>query len=411
MRKFKIILALLVFTMSFNLFAFNDVYKDKVIGSTTNHYLGKYDFEKYKILLGMFIDIDDMSNEKLFLVKDLLGVFIQVSETVKEKIKPKDINITIPYIRYFFDTDISIGENLQYIYQNNFSIDDLQKFLSITAKIDKLHEKKILTDLTVGANEIYKHLKYSNSDYIQYSFYSYYVLRVKFNKSKINGNNIIIMRNIFKSLKNDTDIQFFLDYCKMKNINISYKYLSIDPGKEKYMVLQEFIKDNINNDIIGPEYANNKIIFLKIIKKSCEIPEHDIDIKTQHFFIGKDLDSDNIFELGIRSFNVDRLKRMGNKFDYKNKSIFSKHYRIDYFNKHDDDSTVYENIKNLSKNNFSSILEFDDGWHLFKVVGREYTVTSTAYKALYDLILAQKVVLAKKNYARKTYGTFFKKYF
>ncbi len=393
MSKFKMFVILIFF--GFPLVLYSDIYeyKNKATAMSDNTLITKYNLFDYDSMLSLLLDLSDEDDYANFVLGDALMEVNQLKFVLKEKIKIDSSDVIKAYVSYAMSSDLTVKEYFKYMFEHGLSFKMIRSFLEASIQIQKLHDKKLMNDLFVGKKEVFDYLNYTNSYDIKHYFNLYSFLQISYSEA-----TIFKIRETYTLLKL-ANLENVIGYVKDEDGFIDF--FKVDLGDVRNRIIAEYIELYANEEIVGPIYENSKIFFLKVIKIESKFMEDEIDLKVQHYFIKKNLNLDISDNLEIRRHNVNNLERIIRKFNrYGECDDFAGYSNTEYLNKKSLDKDFYDVIKDLSKNEFSDILEFVDGWHLIRFISKEYNVFAKPYKVLTSIIMERKLALARKEYIR-----------
>ncbi|HFL8819316.1 MAG TPA: hypothetical protein V7792_00200 [Candidatus Azoamicus sp. OHIO2] len=402
MKIFKIICIGSWLFCSFNIFSMTYDYQDEAAGITSKQIVTKEEIVDYSMILAYLFKLRDKNSLYQYSLNDALMCVKQVALAVKDKIRVKLPDFLDGFISYMEKSNAFESNYFKYLYEHDIELIKIYPFLANSIKIQRLHTKTILKDFSVSRMTLSNYFNYTNNYKNQCSFYSYFVLQIKLYKSRNKALNLFSSTKLFELLTVKNNVEEAINYARTPGVNARIKFLKLNRSVDHYKKIRQYFKTQSHQTLIGPVYKNNKIYFFKIIKKMSNFLEDDIDIKVKHYFLRKTIKIVDEIDLDESRYNINNLKRVIIKFNKNEDTDFlDKHSKVEYLNKKNANKNMYDAIKGLKKHEFSDVLEFEDGWHLFRVLDKEYNSSAVFYQKLLDDVTIKKMASERKRHTHE----------
>lgn len=398
-KLYKILIVYLaICILSINIYAKDTIYQDETIAIVNDQPILKSEFDTHKSLLLLLINnLDQIYNLEQFTLSDMINVKLQTYIANKQNIKVSNDEIKDSYTYFKQRTKLSELDYYDLLKNYNITQSDMNNFLKENIAIEKLHDR-IFRNITVSRDELNDFVTLSNNNLLKYQSYTYKVIRLTIDR-KINNKKNLYNIKLFKNALNSKKKYGMYDLITNGRLGGEIEVLHIDPAKNEYEKLKDQIKINPNTDTIGPIFNNNKIEFLKVISKKSKLNEKDTSIKIGHVLIKKHSNKLRKTDITILKNKIQTLNKI-KKYAYieKNNRTYEKQFEKIWLHANSAPEELYKHAAKLEKNEVSEIIETSVGWHLIKVIHREYDPKSHIYNILSKRANAQKTAKARDNW-------------
>lgn len=397
MRKYKSFLAIIAYFFIVNLNAENIFFEDSVVGVIgkkiiiTNHEL-----KKHETLLKLFIPIKKKRSMHLYSLNDILINKIQLFKSKKNKIESNDSQIEEAYKDAIRNKGYKEDKFEKMILKLGLEMEDVASFAKKNHLVEKTHIKLLNEKVTASRDDFYNFVKHSNAYDAQECIFRYKIMKISFIKkenNKTNIKNIKIAHDYIKKsdIKNGINI-YFRDISlliKIEFLNFNY------PNKEKFKFTKKYAA-NLENDILGPFYLNNKIVLNKIIKKKYSVEKKDLNVRVGFIFFKK-----NSLKVKNERFKptkvlVQRLDKIKQKLKNKNNKN-NKDLRYAWLDELKLPLSKINELKELNENDVD-IVESRAGWFVIKILFKDFDKNFQPSATLNLIVKREKFVKLRKNF-------------
>lgn len=366
-------------------------------------YPGIFKFNKsfeYDFFIESVVDISEIYNFCKFSFYDRLVLKNVMHVMLRENIPPLTSNdLTSDYINLIINTDFfDVDEYLKFIKFHGVN-ETKFRMLMVYASIGASIERKTFPDSNYSKRDVYNYLISSNNHKVINTFNHYGILRVKFLKTDDKEVNFSSVQRLLEKIGSNEDFLKLYYSLEEEEDNIYIRFGTIDFPVEEFDYLREYFSLNVNNEVIGPIYKNNKISIIRVFDKDSKFSEQEnLQLKVLHYFIKRNLFNNSAERELERDINIFKLKKTLSLLSKGESDTFmKKNCYLEFLNKDNSDPILFDSIKNLKKNGTTPILELDDGWHVLVVIGKEFMLDSDIYTEVVENIDKK----CKKNYKRE----------
>lgn len=393
----RLLIFIIIFSLIFSAKASN-FYEDKVAGIANNDLILKSDLDKHTKSLLFILNMSIDYSSKYYSLDDLIKIKLQAAMARDNKIASNKANILKIYRKFIEKSKTPAKKYSNLTKKFGLTLNDLKIYIDDTVIVEALHDKLFSSKLFVSKDDIYNYTRLSNNQ-DDYNTNVYTILKFKFEKDKIELKNL---RKIMKEIKNNNEIRF-QEYILNKNLNVKIKIKKVDLNlKDKK--ISNILRANINARVIGPVYENSNVYIIKILKKNNKITDSEINLKVNHCFIKKNIKKNTQFFLNKKNEAIKKLKKIQTRL-IKNKTIKNDKCKDTWLNNSNTNKYIYDNIKDLEKNNVSQILEDQDGWHVMKIHEKNIDSNSVMSKEIKLCIQNNQLNKFRKNLLRSLKNT------
>lgn len=387
---------LIIYTINLNAAKIGGVYEDKIIGFANETAITKIELLRHKTLFHYLMRPELGLEISSATLNDLIVQKIQVKIAKAENLEVSDEQIKDVYVQCAQRRDLKLFEFAKLARLNHITKYDIKGYLKEEVLIEKLHEHLFLKTLSASPDEIGDYYMYSNNYDTKHSKCHYRVLEISIKRNKDNKKNLDFIKQIVHAINSHKTIQKFSKL--RKNNEAQLKTFSYVIKRHIYSeAVRNVIAKRLGYNIVGPIYTGNHIILLKVFKKRPNINTKNLDIKIGHFFIKKKSTrrTVNNFKNSIDAFKqLNEIKRILNN-NYEHRDM-----RIELLSEMNLPRYYKKRILLMNVNDISDIIETKTGWHLFKIIGKDYDRNSKIYKLLSSSVRSYKFKKARRNYIK-----------